>query len=120
MFRLFVFVLSLSVVACTSVPSTASRLLATDSIAQQHGWVSSDIADENFLLRVYYPEKTDFASTLTIYIEGDGLAWINRSSPSADPTPTDPIALKLALAQPEGNAVYLARPCQYAGAVNCG
>ena len=32
---------------------------------------------------------------------------------SKNPTPLNPIALKLALAQPEGNAAYLARPCQY-------
>jgi len=33
--------------------------------------------------------------------------------PSDDPTPTEPFALKLALAQLEGEVVYLARPCQF-------
>jgi dienelactone hydrolase len=50
---------------------------------------------------------------LTIYIEGDGLAWLNSSTPSDDPTPMDPLALKLAL-RDDAPSAYLARPCQYA------
>lgn len=46
-------------------------------------------------------------------------AWISGETPSPDPTPTDPLALKLALAQPDGQAVYLARPCQFTGAETC-
>ena len=51
---------------------------------------------------------------LRVYIEGDGFAWINRSTPSADPTPRNPVALKLAMADPAANVLYLARPCQFA------
>jgi hypothetical protein len=50
---------------------------------------------------------------LTIYIEGDGLAWLSRYRPSANPTPKKPIALKLAALDKNYNVVYLARPCQY-------
>lgn len=52
---------------------------------------------------------------LTIYIEGDGHAW-DRSSPSSDPTPLDPIALRLALSHSNEVVAYLGRPCQYVGA----
>ncbi|BCM24268.1 hypothetical protein ZMTM_05270 [Methyloradius palustris] len=51
------------------------------------------------------------------------MAWVDRSTPSFDPTPRDPLALKLALSDPIKNAVYLARPCQYvigADQQNCG
>jgi len=51
-----------------------------------------------------------------VYIEGDGLAWLTRSQPSQDPTPRDPLALRLALAHAGRAAVYLARPCQFAPA----
>jgi len=55
--------------------------------------------------------------TLFVYIEGDGMAWRRANRPSTDPTPTDPIALRLAVADPatptEGAVLYLARPCQY-------
>jgi dienelactone hydrolase len=58
---------------------------------------------------------------LSIYIKGDGLAWITGTQPSSDPTPRTPLALQLALAQPDGAAAYLGRPCQYinAEASNC-
>ena len=58
------------------------------------------------------PKIMTQAEILTIYIEGDGLAWINYTSPSADPTPLNPIALKLALKDTKPS-IYLARPCQY-------
>lgn len=50
---------------------------------------------------------------LTIYIEGDGLAWISRTEPSRDPTPQRAIGLQLALADDGPNVAYLARPCQF-------
>ncbi len=50
---------------------------------------------------------------VVIYIEGDGHAWINRSTPSSNPTPRKAIGLQLALLDPSPNVVYLARPCQF-------
>lgn len=52
---------------------------------------------------------------LIVYIEGDGFAWVNRATPSSDPTPHDPIALRMAAADPSPAVLYLARPCQYEG-----
>lgn len=51
--------------------------------------------------------------SLTIYIEGDGAAWINRHQPPSDPTPFDPIAAALAMRDPSSWVAYLGRPCQY-------
>lgn len=58
---------------------------------------------------------------LNIYIEGDGDAWLSRQQVSADPTPVNPLALKLAALDPAPNVVWLARPCQYvlAASPNC-
>ena len=58
------------------------------------------------------PQVAANTENLTIYIEGDGLSWVNITSPSSDPTPLNPMALKLALNDP-APSVYLARPCQY-------
>lgn len=56
------------------------------------------------------------AGSATIYIEGDGLAWVTRNKISNNPTPTNPVALKLAAADSAAsNIIYLARPCQYSG-----
>lgn len=49
----------------------------------------------------------------TVYIEGDGQAWLSRRSPSGDPTPVNPVALHLASRDDAPNVIYLARPCQY-------
>lgn len=58
-------------------------------------------------------------ATLTVYIEGDGRAWINPWQPSTDPTPIDPIGLRLAAADPASPLLYLARPCQYLASDAC-
>ena len=50
---------------------------------------------------------------VSVYIEGDGFAWIDRYTISPDPTPLDPIALRLASIDRSQNVIYLARPCQY-------
>ena len=50
---------------------------------------------------------------LNIYLEGDGLAWVSRREPSRDPTPDNPIGLRLAAIDPAPNVIWLARPCQY-------
>ncbi len=56
---------------------------------------------------------------LRIYIEGDGSSWIDRRTPSADPTPTVDTALNLARSDSYPNVVYLARPCQYVSSEAC-
>lgn len=56
--------------------------------------------------------------TLTVYLEGDGLAFLGPRTVSPDPTPTDPLALRLALAHP-GGAAWLGRPCQFGATTGC-
>jgi len=53
------------------------------------------------------------SSLLTVYIEGDGRAYLRRDAPSSDPTPADPLALRLAARDPSPSVLYLARPCQF-------
>ena len=56
---------------------------------------------------------------LIVYIEGDGLAWLDRFTPSTDPTPNNPVAFKLALEDKNDNIIYLSRPCQYLTGNRC-
>lgn len=51
--------------------------------------------------------------TATLYIEGDGYTHISATKVSDDPTPVDPVALRLAAQDGEPNVIWLARPCQY-------
>ena len=62
-----------------------------------------------------YERIHDQGGDATIYIEGDGLAWVSRSRPSMNPTPKNPVALHLATRDTSPNVIYLARPCQYTG-----
>ena len=52
-------------------------------------------------------------ATLTVYIEGDGAEWRGKFQPPADPTPDNPLTLRLALRDPDARVAYLGRPCQY-------
>lgn len=54
-----------------------------------------------------------------IYIEGDGHAYISRDTPSGDPTPVNPVGLKLALADGGESVEYMARPCQWERGPEC-
>ena len=103
--------------ACAIVPSHGDREAHATALASARGWIAHTLRAGSFDLRTYGPSNPQPMPRLTVYIEGDGLAWISRSRVSPDPTPVNPVALQLALAQPDGNAVYLARPCQYADAM---
>jgi len=52
---------------------------------------------------------------VNVYIEGDGLAWLDSRTKSMNPTPPDPLALRLAALDNTNNVIYIARPCQYTG-----
>jgi len=99
--------------ACSTLPSPAERRTHADTLAAVRGWQGEVIPAGRFNLISYAPQYLVQASRLTVYIEGDGFAWLNNSTPSTDPTPRDPLGLRLALAQPAGNVAYLGRPCQY-------
>jgi hypothetical protein len=100
--------------ACSSV-DMAPRARKADLIARDAGWSGRTIAAGSFDLASFSsPPSSSVQETLTVYIEGDGLAFLDRVTASADPTPTDPLALRLAIAGPQRPSAYLARPCQYA------
>jgi pimeloyl-ACP methyl ester carboxylesterase len=88
-------------------------------LAHQAGWTYGPVEAAPFTLAAAVSPATAKGATLTVYLEGDGLAFLGPRTVSADPTPTDPLALRLALAHPGGPVAYLARPCQYGMAPPC-
>lgn len=85
-----------------------------EHMAAASGWQRVRLPAGRFVLAGYLPKNIPADNaTLTVYIEGDGLAWINASLVSLDPTPITPVGLAMALRHPKGAAAYLARPCQY-------
>lgn len=110
--RSIVFLICLGISACASYSPEARRQHA-DRLAMAQHWQRLLIPTQAFDLAAYVPAQPPPNQILTIYIEGDGLAWLNRHLPSSDPTPKNPLGLQLALRHPAGNSVYLARPCQH-------
>ena len=102
--------------SCATIPSASERRTAAEMHATRQGWQSIQIPAGQFELAAFIPVSPSLAHHLTLYFEGDGFAWVSGTQASTDPTPNYPLALLLALAQPEGNAAYLARPCQYVDA----
>lgn len=76
----------------------------------------SEVSGDSFTHRVLHnrPAQTSAATRLHLYIDGDGLPWLGRGRPAADPTPRNPLVLRLMALDPTP-AIYLGRPC-YAGA----
>lgn len=106
------FILAALVSACVGIAPEQRRAQAA-KLPADAGWQRITVNAGLFSLAAFLPPNLKQSATLTIYIEGDGLAWIGSSTPSFDPTPNNPLALKLALLDHSGTAVYLARPCQY-------
>ena len=87
--------------------------MTADRLARAAGFEKKEVKTTSFLLTSFYRIEAPGAP-VTVYIEGDGLAWLSKTRLSTDPTPRHPVALELARKDSETpNVVYLARPCQY-------
>ena len=105
---------------CTAPPAPSVRVQNQLVQSAKHGWQQQLVAGEFLDLMAFRPIQIQPVAQLTIYLEGDGLAWRTRTQVSANPTPINPIGLQLARQDP--TSVYLARPCQYVSAAqwhNC-
>lgn len=67
----------------------------------------------SFRLLAAVREPVDWTGPLVVYIEGDGAAYETPRRVAPDPTPTEPLALRLAGRDPAPAVAWLARPCQY-------
>lgn len=110
--RILTLLMLCALAACAGI-APETRRQHSAALASAQGWQALRIATRDFVLAAYVPATTTAEQTLTVYIEGDGMAWLSRSQASDDPTPRQPLALELAMRQARGTAVYLARPCQY-------
>lgn len=103
--------------ACISnAPQLADRLETANNIAGAAGLTAAVLPLSPFPIQSY---ARGHGESVTIYIEGDGFAWASRSRQSSDPTPFNPLALRLAAGDPAPAVAYLARPCQYVMASAC-
>lgn len=103
----------LALSACATAPGGDTRRELAQGIAASNGMQPVSYQTADFKL-AGFAKMQAAQQPVTIYIEGDGYAWRSKHRVSDDPTPTDPVALKLAVSDAAANVIYLARPCQYA------
>src|SRR5688572_24116598 len=89
----------------------ASPTQRTDREAQRAGLTRSIVQGTTFQ-HLTYMRAARPVTTLTVYLEGDGLPWIGGRVPATDPTSRDPLALQLMIQSSEP-AMYLGRPCYH-------
>ncbi|MGH1373642.1 MAG: alpha/beta fold hydrolase [Cellvibrionaceae bacterium] len=113
--RSLVFIL-LALTACSSfaprgTPNVEERRIIAAEIAREAKLTLNWYSVGGFQLQGFRRYRKS-EEPLVVYIEGDGHAW-ERNGPSDNPTPINPLALRLAAADSSSNVLYLARPCQY-------
>lgn len=118
--RLWLMGCVLGLSACAQPPTQTERQARADHLAADQAWVPHRLNSRPLALMAYIPQRPSASDTLVVYIEGDGLAWYSATQVSSNPTPSDAVALRMALAHPGPEAVaYLARPCQFVSDAPC-
>ncbi|MFA5068561.1 MAG: alpha/beta hydrolase [Candidatus Omnitrophota bacterium] len=107
----FVLVLWQPLPACP-ISYFTSGSKAADKIAGEAGFKRQRLQTSFFQLTAY-TRFDGMSGLLRVYIEGDGFAFSSRRSVSSNPTPSQPLVLRLAAVDAHKNTAYLARPCQY-------
>ena len=98
----------------TPIPTPELRALQAAQLAKKAGWKEHTIHTTLFTLKAYGTDASRKTKILTIYIEGDGLAWLSEDSPSNNPTPMVPTGFNMAIQDQKNKSIaYLARPCQF-------
>ena len=82
-------------------------------MAQEAGLTPAVERAQPFRLQTFSRNLDSPSDELTIFIEGDGRAWRGRRRPPRNPTPTNPVALRLATLDRSPAVLYMARPCQF-------
>ncbi len=102
------------------VPTHKQRVRTVQKLTNNSKLTKEAIPAGVFKLYSIHPSLlTCKGVTINLYIEGDGLPWVTSTTISDDPTPINPLGLKLFLQDNYKCKVYLARPCQYISNSTC-
>lgn len=116
--KFFSILITLVFVTNCSVRNYYSRQLLADDFANDNGFKKKVAStrvkyfDDKVINIIYFEKNITPGKPYNIYIEGDGLAFVN-GYPSDNPTPNELMMFKLAAYDSRPNVIYLARPCQY-------
>lgn len=101
---LIIFFTLFLVTSCSMNPKKRKEL--ADSIATNAQFTPKLVKGDKFLIYTYQ-KITDPSKPYEIYIEGDGYIFYDN------PTPMNPMLIRLATLDSRPNIIYIARPCQY-------
>ena len=82
-----------------------------DALAKETGFESLLLEGAGFRHQAYHNRSRD-GRELHVYLEGDGSPWRDRFHVALDPTPRQPLALRLMALDPRPS-LYLGRPCYH-------
>lgn len=89
----------------------SSPTIRFDDLAEELGYRRQEIAGKEFHHIAYFNNQTGREGLLHVYLGSDGTPWIHQSI-AADPTPRNPVMLRLMRRDPTPS-VYLGRPCYH-------
>ncbi|MET0026328.1 MAG: alpha/beta hydrolase [Candidatus Thiodiazotropha sp.] len=93
----------------------SSPSMRFDQTADGLGLSFRDIQGTGFTHRVYFNPANRHNGVLHVYLGGDGTPWIGGVVVASDPTPRNPVGLKL-MAMDKQDSLYLGRPCYHGNA----
>lgn len=107
--------------SCTkNLPTQEQRKEKALSLTKEQLFVQNNIKTSTFTLFSLQKNINNCENkNLNIYIEGDGLSWINRRTISKDPTPINLLTIDLMKQDNNTCKLYLARPCQFINSKSC-
>lgn len=106
----------LAYITLTACATPAQRV---DALAAQYNFKRTEITSEQYRHVIYTNENWKARGALHVYIEGDGRPWLQPNIVSMDPTPKEPMALRL-MALDQSPSLYLGRPCYFGFALTEG
>jgi hypothetical protein len=101
-----------------SIPILQERKATAFSLSKEQNLQERIYQTTHFNL-LSYRTSLQGCENINIFIEGDGLAWVTKNQVSSNPTPLNPVGLKLMLKNNSMCKLYLARPCQYTNSAMC-
>ena len=99
----------LSAVLLAACATPAERL---DELAGSLGFIRQLVPGQEFTHVIYRNQAMPGQGLLHVYLDGDGAPWLNTTTVAADPTPRNPLVLRL-MAQDTAPSLYLGRPCYH-------
>ncbi|MET0123247.1 MAG: alpha/beta fold hydrolase [Candidatus Thiodiazotropha sp. 6PLUC9] len=104
--------LNLCVAALLFATACSSPSERFDQQASTLGLHKQKLEGDGFTHTIYKNSPADDSSELHVYFGGDGTPWIDGKVIAWDPTPRNPVGLRL-MALDDTPSIYLGRPCYH-------